>query len=50
VINEILLVCSVLGTEESELLEDGNVITKFVRGEKCLEWLQDLQRLDFRFI
>ena len=47
VINEILLVCSALGTEENVVTKHGDMVTRFVRGEQCLEWLQDLQRFLF---
>ena len=43
-INEILLVCSALGAEETIVTKKGEMQTRFVRGEQCLEWLQDLQR------
>lgn len=38
VLNELLLVCSFVGTSRSE--DQG-----FVRGEDCVAWLQDLQRV-----
>lgn len=45
-LKELLLVCSALGSVESvnpdEDDDQGN--QRFVRGENCLEWLQDLQR------
>ena len=50
-LKELLLVCSALGSvETSEHGEDdGEKMAgrqqRFVRGENCLEWLQDLQRL-----
>ncbi|CAM9262579.1 unnamed protein product [Choristocarpus tenellus] len=40
-LKELLLVCSALGSMESE---DDGAKERFVRGENCLEWLQDLQR------
>ena len=44
IINELLLVCSALGSTEAVTTEDGTLVETFVRGENCLEWLQDLQR------
>ncbi|KAG5176771.1 hypothetical protein JKP88DRAFT_334503 [Tribonema minus] len=45
---ELLLVCTALGSTEAVIIEDADgreaVVEKFVRGENCLEWLQDLQR------
>lgn len=43
-LKELLLVCSALGSVETT--EDGEKPgqQRFVRGENCLEWLQDLQR------
>lgn len=45
---ELLLVCTALGSIEAveERAQDGStvVVEKFIRGENCLEWLQDLQR------
>lgn len=57
-LKELLLVCSALGSVETNGI-DGNHAEedemddglappsqqRFVRGENCLEWLQDLQRL-----
>ncbi|CAN0474003.1 unnamed protein product [Phaeothamnion confervicola] len=43
--NELLLVCSALGS--TELVQDeetGLEHSRFLPGENCLEWLQDLQR------
>jgi hypothetical protein len=44
IINELLLVCPALGSIEAVQTEDGALVESFVRGETCLEWLQDLQR------
>lgn len=45
---ELLLVCTALGNTDAVVTEDAEgrevVVEKFVRGENCLEWLQDLQR------
>lgn len=44
-LKELLLVCSALGSvETSELDAEASPEQRFVRGESCLEWLQDLQR------
>lgn len=44
-LKELLLVCSALGSvETSELDTEAPPEQRFVRGENCLEWLQDLQR------
>lgn len=46
-LKELLLVCSALGSVETTDLDgdgDGTRKQRFVRGENCLEWLQDLQR------
>lgn len=46
-LKELLLVCSALGSVESEQQvgdDQGPHEQHFVRGENCLEWLQDLQR------
>lgn len=40
VLNELLLVCSFVGTSRSDDASEG-----FVRGEDCVAWLQDLQRV-----
>lgn len=55
-LKELLLVCSALGSVETSAIEenaddenDAKELApqshRFVRGENCLEWLQDLQRL-----
>lgn len=57
-LKELLLVCSALGSVETNGVEGSNAEEneiddglappsqqRFVRGENCLEWLQDLQRL-----
>lgn len=47
-LKELLLVCSALGsvetTEHSGVDGEKTGQQRFVRGENCLEWLQDLQR------
>lgn len=49
-LKELLLVCSALGSVENLEHGDGDQEKsvgqqqRFVRGENCLEWLQDLQR------
>ena len=43
-INELLLVGAALGSTEAFTAEDGSLVERFIRGENCLEWLQDLQR------
>lgn len=43
-INELLLVGAALGSTETLTAEDGSLVERFIRGENCLEWLQDLQR------
>lgn len=43
-INELLLVSSALGSTEAVEMDDGTLVETFVRGQNCLEWLQDLQR------
>lgn len=44
-LKELLLVCSALGSvETSEMDAEAPPEQRFVRGENCLEWLQDLQR------
>ncbi|CAM9181854.1 unnamed protein product [Hapterophycus canaliculatus] len=49
-LKELLLVCSALGSVETSEPGDGDgeklvgQHQRFVRGENCLEWLQDLQR------
>ena len=42
--NELLLVVSVLGSHVSEEDEEGGVSERFVPVADCLNWLQDLQR------
>ncbi|CAN0513495.1 unnamed protein product [Discosporangium mesarthrocarpum] len=42
-LKELLLVCSALGSVEKDTV-DVDARERFVRGENCLEWLQDLQR------
>lgn len=48
VVKELLLVCTALGSTETieEAGEGGRLVSvdRFIRGENCLEWLQDLQR------
>lgn len=48
-LKELLLVCSALGSVETSDPGDDDEKPlgqhqRFVRGENCLEWLQDLQR------
>lgn len=47
-LKELLLVCSALGSVETTEHGDADGEKpgqqRFVRGENCLEWLQDLQR------
>lgn len=46
-LKELLLVCSALGsieTAEEDTDATERLPQRFVRGENCLEWLQDLQR------
>lgn len=49
-LKELLLVCSALGSVETSETAGGDGENsagqqqRFVRGENCLEWLQDLQR------
>ncbi|CAN0583911.1 unnamed protein product, partial [Ectocarpus sp. 12 AP-2014] len=48
-LKELLLVCSALGSSEASEHGGGDgepavQQQRFVRGENCLEWLQDLQR------
>lgn len=45
ILKELLLVCSALGSiETSDQDAENEGFQRFVRGENCLEWLQDLQR------
>lgn len=46
-LKELLLVCSALGSVETGDQDDDEGPQRFVRGENCLEWLQDLQRYSF---
>ena len=45
VIDELVLVCTFLGTNETVKDESGAERTSFVRGKDCLEWLNDLRRV-----
>ena len=50
-LKELLLVCSALGSvETADQDQDNEGTQRFVRGENCLEWLQDLQRYVFTVV